>query len=160
MALSETAYVNGAKVAWTGCTNQNFNVTNFTYDGYLRINNISSSAQASDGDTGLLFRMTNPTVGVDAYYGYYAYIHRNGNVALGRSSNQWTFLMNAQKVGVVVGTYFHMRVKVTGSLIQVYLTDMVTPKFSVTDTTFSSGYFGMRLNWAQSSWDNVTVTVP
>lgn len=149
--------MNGAKAVFTGCQPY----ANFTYDGYVAINVVSPSAGTTDGDAGLLFRVQNASIGVDAYYGYYAYINRNGYVGLGVVSNQWKGLTTATVAGgIAVGATYHMRVTVIGANIRIYLSDMVNPKINLQDSTYLSGQVGMRLMYSQASWDNLTVELP
>lgn len=154
-AFQETDYVNGAKALFTSCQSQ----TNFTYDGFITINGVSSSAGSSDGDAGFIFRVTGAASGVNAYNGYYAYINRNNFVGLGVVSQGWKGLTTTA-VPIAVGTTYHMRVTAIGANIRVYVTDMVTPKITWSDSTWSSGLVGTRVMYTVAGWDNMTVESP
>ncbi|GAA1028796.1 hypothetical protein GCM10009557_15130 [Virgisporangium ochraceum] len=125
------------------------NFGNFTYDADVTVT-------AGNGDAGLLFRVTQPAVGVDSYRGYYAGISPAGRVVLGRAANSWTQLGSA----TVAGGSHRLRVTAIGPQISVYVDDLVTPKISVTDSTFASGATGVRVFNAAAAFDNVAVGAP
>lgn len=155
-SFQETDYVLGAKALFTpGCQPY----SNFTYDGYITINNVSSSATSVDGDAGFLFRVTGAASGINAYNGYYAYINRNNYTGLGVVSQAWKGLTTTN-MPIAVGTTYHMRVTVIGANIRVYVTDMVTPKITWSDSTWSTGLVGIRVMYTVAGWDNMTVELP
>lgn len=152
-AFQETDYVLGAKALFTpGCQPY----SNFTYDGYITINNVSASAGTGDGDAGFIFRVTGAANGINAYNGYYAYINRNNYTGLGVVSQGWKGLTTTS-MAIAVGTTYHMRVTVIGANIRVYVTDMVNPKITWSDSTWSTGLVGMRVMYTIAGWDNMTV---
>lgn len=155
-SFQETDYVLGAKALFTpGCQPY----SNFTYDGYTTINNVSSSAGTLDGDAGFIFRVTNASNGTNAYNGYYAYINRNNFTGLGVVSQGWKGLTTTS-MPIAVGTTYHMRVTAIGANIRVYVTDMVTPKITWSDSTWSSGLVGVRIMYTVAGWDNMTLESP
>ena len=110
---------------------------------------------ANGGDTGIIFRASNFAVGADSYMGYYAGINTNGNVILGKANNNWTQLA-ATPMTITANTWYHIKVVAVGSLIKVYVTDMNTPKITVTDTSYVSGAVGLRTYNSTSKFDNVS----
>ncbi|MBF8170522.1 family 43 glycosylhydrolase [Streptomyces olivaceus] len=121
----------------------------FTYDADVRLG-------PGNGDAGLTFRVTRPSVGVDGYSGYYAGIGRDGQVVLGRADGSWTPLGTAH-TRPAPGSAHRLRVTAVGPSIKVYVDDMRTPKISVTDGTYGSGAGGLRVFDTAASFDNVEV---
>jgi hypothetical protein len=114
------------------------------------------TVRAGNGDAGVVFRATNPAVGVDSYRGYYAGISRAGRVLLGRADNGWTPLASAP-LTVRPGQTYHLRVEAVGSSIRVYVDDLARPKLTVTDASFASGANGVRVFNAGASFDNLAI---
>jgi hypothetical protein len=122
--------------------------SNFTYDADVTI--------GAAGDAGLIFRVTNPATGMDSYTGYYAGISYAGSVVLGKANNNWTQLATTAMT-ITANTLYHMRVVADGSIIKVYVADMVTPKINFTDSSYTVGAIGLRTFNADAKFDNVTV---
>jgi hypothetical protein len=110
---------------------------------------------AGAGSTGLIFRGSNFAEGVDSFNGYYAGLHTNGHVEVGRADNNGIQLGTAPMT-IAVNTFYHMKVVVSGSLIQVFVADMNAPKVTMIDTSYSGGAIGLRANNSASKFDNVT----
>ncbi|MGW2171585.1 glycoside hydrolase family 43 protein [Streptomyces sp. NPDC001705] len=121
----------------------------FTYDADVLLG-------SGNGDAGLTFRVTRPSVGVDGYTGYYAGIRRDGGVVLGRVADSWTPLATAH-TSLDPGAAHRVRVTAVGASIKVYVDDMTTPRISVTDGTYRSGANGVRVFDTGASFDNVAV---
>lgn len=112
----------------------------------------------SGGNAGIIFRTSNPSVGIDAYSGYFAGVDgRNQGVVLGKASNGWTGLSWASTPISTTSTN-HLKVVVNGSNIKVYLNDMNTPKIDINDSSYISGGIGFRTCNAQANFDNMVVT--
>ncbi len=124
------------------------NFSNFTYLADVSI---------SGGDAGLVFRVSNPAVGIDAYNGYYAGLNSSGYVILGKASHNWTQLAT-YNMAIAANTLYRMKVVANGSNIQVFVTDMSTPKINYTDTSFSAGAIGVRTFNSAAKFDNISVT--
>ncbi|WP_395855609.1 AbfB domain-containing protein [Cystobacter fuscus] len=122
--------------------------SNFTYDADI--------TPGPSGNPGLLFRASRPTTGVDSYQGYYVGIDGN-QVLLGKAnSGAWTQLAVAA-LPSMTGTSRHLRVVAVGSLLEVYVDDLATPKLSVTDGSYVSGAIGVRTYQSQARFDNLSV---
>lgn len=100
-------------------------------------------------DAGMIFRVTNPGTGADAYNGYYVGIALGQKAAiLGKANGSWSQL--AAKTGLQVvqpGAPVTIRVIVKGKLIEVYVGDMVDPVIRYTDNAPAaptSGALGVR----------------
>ncbi len=126
----------------------------------------------SEGQAGLIFRVTNPREGADALDGYYAGLETQysglqpgGSLVLGRLRNSaWTELQRTTVPGgVKVHKWYHLTVQAVGCTFTVSVQsvgDTGTPtSFSYTDTgCFSSGQIGLRSHFTRAAWRNISVT--
>jgi hypothetical protein len=112
--------------------------------------------RSAGGDSGIVFRATGATTGVDAYRGYYAGISAAGRVVLGKANNNWTQLGSAP-MAIAPGRAHHVRVEAVGPSIKVYVDDLTTPKIAVSDPTYTSGATGVRVFNTAAAFDNVAV---
>jgi len=128
------------------------NFTNFTYEADVKVSSGSANTNA-----GLIFRTTNPSVGTDNFSGYYVGLSAGSDfIQLGKANNNWTEL---SKVTMTIDpdVTYHMKVVAEGSSIKVYVGDMVTPKISVTDSTYTAGAIGVRTYNTHAHFDNIRV---
>ena len=96
------------------------------------------------GEAGLIFRVSNPGVGANAFSGYYVGIQpATGKIVLGRANGDWVQL-TASEATINAGQTYHLKVVAQESAIKVYFNNLGTPVISVTDTTYSSGFVGVR----------------
>ncbi len=108
----------------------------FTYQGDV--------AAGPVGNAGLIFRVSKPGIGGDAYRGYYVGISaEKGEVELGRANNDWTSLGLA-KMNFEADKPVQMRVEARGPSIKVWVGDMTKPLIEADDATFASGAIGVR----------------
>jgi hypothetical protein len=111
----------------------------FTYDADV--------TPASPGDTGLIFRVTRPSLGDNAFDGYYVGVSPNNHqIVLGKCSaidNGWTPLATAN-VAVRASVPVHLRIVATGSTIRVFAGESAAPILTVTDNSFVRGAIGVR----------------
>ena len=111
----------------------------------------------STGDAGLVFRVSNPGTGTDAYQGYYAGLDvPNQKVFIGKANNNWTSLA-AASMSLAANTKYHIKIVAQGASIQVYVDDMAAPKVSVTDSTYTGGKTGVRTFNSAAKFDNISV---
>lgn len=130
--------------------------TNFTYVADVRLG--SSSAWLGDRNGGLLFRASTFARGKDTLRGYYAAIDAaNDKVVLGKFDSNWTQLASVG-MAISANTTYRLKVVAQGTTIKVYVNDMVTPKITKTDASYSSGAVGFRVYQVPASLDNVSVT--
>jgi len=111
----------------------------FTYDADV--------TSASSGDTGLIFRVSRPSLGDNAFDGYYAGVSpSDGQIVVGKASasdNSWTPLASA-RLAIQAGTPIHIRVIAQGARIRVFARDMADPLLDVSDESFAHGSIGVR----------------
>jgi hypothetical protein len=121
---------------------------------------------AGSGDTGLIFRVTRPSIGDNAFDGYYAGVYpRDGQIVVGKCSadnNGWTPLAHG-KLGVQAGVPIHLRVVAVRSDISVFAGGDAKPVLKVTDGSFARGAIGVRRysttsNNVRASFANVVIT--
>lgn len=117
------------------------------------------------GDAGMLVRVNNPSNGTvlannpDYVQGYYAFIKPTG-VFLGKMNYGFASLASVP-LSLAANSWHHMKVKVSGTNIQVFVGDMTTPKIDYTDNSanpFTHGKVGLRTMNNQTRFDNFSVT--
>jgi hypothetical protein len=116
------------------------------------------------GDAGVVFRVSRPAIGADAYEGYYAGVSADaGHVILGRADGRsWTPLKIVAHT-IPADRSTKLSVIARGQRIEVRLNNAATPIISMTDDRWSSGQAGVRMyttdkDRAVSAFDNVRVT--
>lgn len=123
--------------------------SNFTFKAEITL-------PGDSGNAGLIFRVSNPSDGADAYKGYYAGISTENNVVLGRASNDWTQI-SLVDIDIAANKAHHLKVKVRENKIDVYVNDMTKALISATDSTYTSGMDGVRLYDTGATFDNVQI---
>jgi hypothetical protein len=110
--------------------------TNFTYAADV-------SVEAS-GDAGLIFRVTKPDIGTDAYCGYYAGINaKTSELVLGYVNNSWHQITSAP-MEFTPNKSYRLKVEASGSRLRVFLGASQRAILDVQDDHFSSGMIGVR----------------
>lgn len=111
--------------------------TNFTYEGEVKVGPI--------GDVGLIFRVSKPDIGADAYCGYYAGISaEHGWLTLGCVSNSWRAITNVPMT-FATNTTYRLKVEAKGPQLRVFVNGAKEPVVDVRDSTFRNGMVGVRL---------------
>ncbi|EHK43109.1 hypothetical protein TRIATDRAFT_34746 [Trichoderma atroviride IMI 206040] len=123
--------------------------SNFTFEADITL-------PGDSGNAGLIFRVSDPSDGADAYKGYYAGISTENNVVLGRASNDWTQI-SLVDVDIAANKAHHLKVKVREDKIDVYVNDMTKALISATDGTYARGMDGVRLYDTGATFDNVHI---
>lgn len=113
------------------------------------------------GNAGLVFRVSNPGAGIDAYKGYFAGIDAGADrVILGRANGgSWTEIATAP-AAINPNVAYHVSVTATGEHISVYLNRAATPSITATDGTYTLGAVGLRSHSTAATFDNVNVSTP
>lgn len=108
---------------------------------------VSYEADVSVGDAGnagLIFRVTDSSIGPDAYNGYYVGLYpTEGRVELGKAGGKYTPLQTANKT-LAANTPIRVRVEARGLQMRVFVGDMAQPLLEATDATFAQGALGVR----------------
>lgn len=130
----------------------NTNFTDVIYDADITI-------VSGDGDAGLLFRTVSPSIGSNAFEGYYAGISTTGSVTLGKANGSWTEI-GAAKHDISANKQYHVRVTAVGREISVFVEDMETAKIAISDETYTEGQDGVRIFMAGALFDNISVARP
>ncbi|WP_239014448.1 family 43 glycosylhydrolase [Archangium violaceum] len=115
----------------------------------------------ASGDAGLMFRVSNPGAGLDAYKGYYAGIAAGSDrVILGKANaGTWTELASAT-AAIDPNVTYHLKVVANGDRISVYLNHSTVPSVTAIDATYASGALGLRAHDSAAAFDNVKATKP
>ncbi len=119
------------------------------------------------GDAGVLLRVSDPSIGVDSYDGYYAGIGSEGSVLLlGRANYTWVRLGSAP-LGVPArkGSWFHLKVLVKGCYFEASARDLLTGTQSRltyfdADCTKQAGAVGIRSFGMPACWRDFVVRRP
>lgn len=134
-------------------------LTNAILHGDVELTSAGTNANA-----GLLVRVTNPSVGVDALNGYFIGITASGSLILGRENSGWTYLSGVTiPGGVALNTWYHLIVQVSGCALTISVQVANTPNqtvLSYTDSgcTLTMGQFGVRTFNAGASWRFIEMT--
>jgi hypothetical protein len=99
------------------------------------------------GDTGLIFRVTRPSMGDNAFNGYYTGITpSNQEIVLGKCNadeNSWTPIAHAN-IPVATGAAIHFHIVAEGTSIRVFINNASAPAITASDNTFTHGAIGVR----------------
>jgi hypothetical protein len=122
----------------------------------LRLN---ATLQVGDtGDAGVIFRVTEPSIGVDHYKGYYVGINAAAQaVIFGKADNRWIEI--ARKSAPISPSKTHnLRVEARGKQVQVWLDDNDAPALLViNDTSHSIGTIGVRSYSNRAAFSQLSV---
>lgn len=110
-----------------------------------------------DRDAGLLFRVTDPSVGFDAQRGYFAgIIPRDQTVVLGKTDgSKWTEIAR-EKIDFTSTKGLALAVTAKGSELTVSLDG--EPVITAKDDTYASGSIGLRVVDTHASFSELKVT--
>jgi hypothetical protein len=126
------------------------------------------------GDAGVMLRVTDPSIGVDSYDGYYvgigSYYLANGSddsvLLIGRANYTWTWL-GAVPLGVPAkrDSWFHLEVLAKGCYFEATARELASGvqarlTYFDHDCTKLSGTVGVRTHGLPTSWRNFTVRRP
>jgi len=110
--------------------------TNFDYEADVSVGVV--------GNAGLIFRVSQPDIGADAYCGYYVGIDSaNSQLQFGYANNGWHSITNVPMT-FAAKTFYHLKVQAQGSRIRVFVTNTNLPVLDLRDTNFAGGMLGVR----------------
>jgi hypothetical protein len=130
-----------------------------TYSNFVYSAKVATS---SSGDAGIVFRVSEPSIGADNYCGYYAGISvERQQLVLGKADYGW-YPLKTVDLKCNAMEPIRLTVVAKGSSIQVFVSSESSPRLEMIDDSFASGSVGVRrysdngVN-AGSSFTNVNV---
>ncbi|KAM0469620.1 hypothetical protein ACHAPX_010399 [Trichoderma viride] len=113
---------------------------------------------SQSGNAGLIFRVSNPGRGADAYQGYYVGIsaEKGGSITLGRADNNWKQLSSV-KADIQPGKKYVVIVEAAGDNIFISLNSRSDRRITIQDGTFRAGSCGVRVYQTGAAFDNVYI---
>lgn len=118
----------------------------------VRVMNNSAPAHA-----GLLFRVNRCAAGPNQVRGYYLGLSPfQDQVLLARLNNSFTLLTNVSS-SLEANVTYHLRLEARGDHIKVFLDDRLEPLFSVDDSTYVTGGFGLAAYSTEAFFDNLGI---
>ena len=136
--------------------------TDYVVEADLRFD--SAAGGYGWGDAGIIVRATDPSIGVDAYDGYYTGIGIEQNVLLfGRSNYSWAGLRSVPMPATVRrGVWYKLRLVAKGCYFDVTATEQDTGQearltYFDNDCTKRSGAAGVRTYGVRAAWRNFAV---
>jgi hypothetical protein len=137
-------------------------------EGKLMINNTTmgdfcfdADIKVAAGPAGLVFSATGVGGGVNTYTGYRVVLKSvESQLQIVRVDNGSATVLTTVPFTVNSATTYRMRVLAEGNFIQVFVDDMITPKATATDSTYTSGRFGVcgSTTTASAVFDNIVIT--
>lgn len=110
------------------------------------------------GNAGLMFRVSDPAVGSEAYKGYYLGLNAvTGVVELGKSSNNRWMVISSAKYPLKLKESYKLKIKAKGDVFEVYINEDKKPVLTATDKEFKAGSVGLRAYDALATVDNLKV---
>lgn len=128
----------------------NTRYSDFTFEADVTI----TGGSDSNRNPGFLFRVTDAVLGADNFHGYYAGINADGHVVLGSGANNWNQLASAP-VDATVNKSHRLKVQAVGTKLTLWVDDMRTAKFTVSDNTYKSGMTGVRTYHTGAIFDDI-----
>lgn len=113
---------------------------------------------ANGDDAGLVFRVQKPSVGTDAYTGYYAgldFIHQR--VIIGKADNNWQSLAQ-QSCSLALNQTYHFKVVARDNTITVFVDGQ--PVVTTEDDSYVSGAIGVRTFNSSAAFGHIRATLP
>ena len=96
------------------------------------------------GNAGLIFRVTKPTIGADAYDGYYFGLFATENrVELGKAGGKYTVL-KAAPFALSPRRAYQVRIEARGPRMRIFVDNMKQPLIETEDASFAEGSIGVR----------------
>jgi hypothetical protein len=117
-------------------------------------------AVGREGNAGIVFRVTEPSVGVNHYRGYYVGLDaQNGQVLFGKGDNSWNPIASAP-FAAKAGHAHRVRVEARGPRVRVWVDDMERPVLEAEDATFTRGALGVRSYSDQAAFGALSARIP
>jgi hypothetical protein len=110
--------------------------------------------EQSNGDAGLIFRVSNPKVGPDQFSGYYFGISTGAGAFMARGPGLTKIANGGGSFSV--GQTYHLKVVTMGSRLQGYVNETLV--VDVTDNTYNLGLAGVTSYGVSASFENIAVS--
>ena len=135
----------GSKIVANGTDFQDF-----TYTADVAVN--------TAGDAGLMFRVTDPAIGSEAYKGYYLGLNaEKGTIEFGKAlAGKWIVIASA-KYPIKMKETYQLQVKAVGDQFEVFINGTEQPIITARDASYKSGSVGLRAYGALATMDNIAV---
>lgn len=131
----------------------NTNYSALTYDADVSV--------GATGDAGLIFRVSNPSDGIDAYRGYYVGLDaERDRVVLGKSNGGSWQELGVSSQAIDPDRMYHLRVVAIGPRMEVYFANSKSPVLVADDSSYPSGMTGVRAHMTFARFDNVAIDNP
>jgi hypothetical protein len=131
--------------------------TNTRFDNFIYSADITATEA---GDAGLIFRVSEPAIGADAYKGYYVGLNTGTKtLQFGKSSdNRWMPIASINRTAFKAGETYRIKVKANGNRFEVFINDEATPVITASDNEYKTGSIGLRTYRAMAKVDKVEVS--
>jgi hypothetical protein len=112
------------------------------------------------GDAGLIFRVSDPAIGADAYKGYYVGLNpATQTLEFGKSSdNKWMPIASIKRTAFKADQTYRIKVKAQGNRFEIFVDDENKPAIAASDNEYKAGSIGLRTYRAMAKVDKVEVT--
>ncbi|RZK77434.1 MAG: DUF1080 domain-containing protein [Pedobacter sp.] len=135
----------GTKIIATGTQ-----FADFIYNADVSVN--------SEGNAGLLFRVSDPAVGSDGYKGYYLGFNPTTSlIEFGKSNGEQWSVIASEKYPLKISETYKVKVKAVGNRFELFINNSQKPIISATDGAFKTGSIGLRSYDALVTADNIQV---
>ncbi|MGF7082817.1 family 16 glycoside hydrolase [Mucilaginibacter sp. UYCu711] len=135
----------GSKIVATGT-----NFTDFIYTADVKV--------TSPGDAGLMFRVSDPAIGANAYKGYYVGLNPvKGTLELGKANGKEWKVLASIKYPVKLNENYNVKIEAVGSNFKVFINGSGTPSITAADNEFKAGSIGLRTYNALATLDNLEI---
>jgi hypothetical protein len=115
----------------------------------------------SAGNAGLLFRISDPAIGSEAYKGYYlGFDPETGIMEFGKSSNKQWIVIASAKYPIQIKKMFKVKVKAVGDKFEVFINGNNEAVLTAIDDEFKTGCVGIRSYNALATIDNIEIVKP
>ena len=111
---------------------------------------------------GVVFRVDDSRVGVDAYRGYYVGLHADANrVIWGASKPGWNGIAGCNRV-IQASRWYRLRIRVAGANVKCFVDDIpvvqtTLPAFDGVDQEFDEGGIGLRVLGTAAEFRNLVI---
>lgn len=121
--------------------------------------------RAHGGDIGIIVRVSDPEIGINAYRGYYVGLRSEDSaLIIGRTNNDWVegrpIPVNG---GVQFGEWYHMKAVVVGCMVAAQAENLTSGQITYAalkddpENCFQRGEIGLRTTDTSGSWRNIRV---